>query len=76
MSEILKVDSYNESEDYHFCTDEEGQQRKVDLITSGCLPDNIDKKSLIGREVEVEYTHCYLEMAEQVSIKPLEQESE
>lgn len=65
----LKVLSYNANERYHECQDiGQDKLRRIDLITSGCLPVNIDPESLVGKYIQTSYEHPYLEMAEGVVV--------
>ena len=66
MSEILKVKSFFEAGNYHDCIDEKGKRRRVDLMVSGCL--EIGPKEIVGRSIKVGWTHCYLEIAEDIEI--------
>ena len=68
MSETLNVDSYDETLDFFRCTDESGKKRRLDLITSGCLPEGTKPEDIVGKKVTVGWTHPFLEMAEEVEI--------
>jgi len=69
MNEIISVKNYLPyPHDYFMCFGEDGVARRIDLITSGCLPEGIDPESLVGKRVSLEYTHPYIEMAEGVVI--------
>lgn len=59
--------------DFHMCADENGLVRRIDLVTSGCLPEGVAGDALVGKKVSVEYTHPFIEMAENVAIVETEE---
>lgn len=69
MSETVTVKNYLPyPQNYFMCFGEDGVARRIDLLTSGCLPENIEPEELVGKQVSFEYTHPYIEMAEGVEI--------
>lgn len=66
--EILEVKRHVASEDYFVCLDKQGKSRRVDLLSSGCFPEETTAADLIGKVVRVEYTHPYIELAEGVEL--------
>ena len=68
--ETVKVISYvPPPNDFHMCEDEAGNIRRIDVVTSGCLADELYGDALVGKLIEFDYTHPFIEMAEQVRLK-------
>ncbi len=71
---ILKLKSYNDftkvgMPDTYICIDEEGYEHKVDIHVDGGLGKaGEDRKSLVGRKIQVEYLTPYLEIANNVKL--------
>ena len=66
---ILKVKSYSGHPSYHHvCLDEDGDEHRIDLLITGCLPVGISPKSLIGKEVKINKLIPYIEIAFGVEI--------
>lgn len=66
----LFVNSWNQEQDFHECFVDGNKNNKIriDLFVSGCLPSDVSPDSLVGKWVEVEYTHPYISIAHGVSI--------
>ena len=66
---ILKIISYNKDQDYHVCKDEEGKHHKIDIFVDGGLGDLANSpKDLIGKTVQCDYLHPYIEIANNVKL--------
>ncbi len=50
------------------CETDCGKTVRIDLFVSGTLPENTDPASIVGKTVEVDYSHGYLFIAEGVRI--------
>ena len=61
----LKVLSYCETEDYHYCEDEDGRRHRVDIMVDGKLKGSA--KDQIGTTVECETLNTYVEIANGVT---------
>jgi hypothetical protein len=64
----LHVISYNADHDYHVCKNDDGHRVNVDLLVDGSLPEGTAPLDLIGKTVEVEYTHAYVSIANGVRL--------
>lgn len=53
----------------HECIDQDGRRRLLDLIVSGCLSENIDPVSIIGKTVDYDYDHPWISLAEGVRVR-------
>lgn len=67
--EIFKVTGVYFDGHANECIDEKGQTRRVDFFVSGCLPENMEPKDLIGKTVKCGWTHPFIELAEEVEIQ-------
>lgn len=67
---IVNVISYNEPLGLHTCLNEDNQKIRIDLMTSGCLPETTNPEDLIGKTVAYEWDHVYAVFAERVEILP------
>lgn len=65
----LTIDSYHENGDYHGCRTKSNKVFYIDLMTDGSIKipkgENYTEfcKSLVGRRVSIDYSHCFLHMA-------------
>lgn len=65
----LHVVRYDQVVNAHVCTVEDDPRHiRVDLFIDGDFNDDISPESLIGKTVEVEYTHGYLFLAHNVRL--------
>lgn len=61
----LHVIGWNEGFRAHECHVEGTKTRAfVDFFVCGAMPENEDEQSIIGKTIEVEYTHGFLWLAE------------
>jgi hypothetical protein len=64
----LKVISYDEEGNYHWCRDKRGEELRVDLMACGTLPEDTTPQSLVGKIVTCKYVYPFLVIAEGVSL--------
>lgn len=62
----VKVIRYLPEFGCHECIDQDGKKRMIDLIVSGCLNENIEPESMVGKSFEYEYDHPFISLAEGV----------
>ena len=67
----IKITEWNELENAFYC-DYEGETRKmIDLFVDGTLDKRYkNPESLVGREVEVEWLHPFIQIAHNVNLLP------
>ncbi len=67
---LLKVIRYEGPPlDYHVCVDEFGTERRIDLfVYGGFHGQDIKPEDLVGKTVNVERLHAYVEIAINVTI--------
>ena len=66
---LFKVKKYRSHPyDYHVCEDENGRERRIDLLVNGDLPKDTTPESLVGKTVKVHHLHAYVEIAHDVEI--------
>ena len=77
--ELFKVESYNETQDYHLCRDSSGKVHRIDLMVDGGIS-VAHPSELVGKLVSVASLNPYIiSLAVDVSILgpiPVAQESE
>lgn len=59
----LQVIRYCADFDYHLCRDAAGEEHRVDLMVSGCLPAQTTPQDLVGHVVEVDELTPYISIA-------------
>jgi hypothetical protein len=64
----LFVKSFNEGFQAHECRTDDGQTAFVDLFINGDFPRSVTAQDLIGKTVEVDYTHGFLWLASNVRL--------
>ncbi len=65
----LVVKSYSETFGCHECTFDGGLRTVfVDLFVNGDLPENLEPNDLIGKTVQVNYTHGFIWLADGVRV--------
>jgi hypothetical protein len=65
----LKVLSFDERFDAHYCTDENGGRVLVDILVDGSLP-NKDRQYYVGKEIFCQGLTGYLMIAHDVTLTP------
>lgn len=67
----LKIVSYDSINNCHNCIDEQGEERKVDMMVNGNFSNGTDLNSLIGNTYEVGRIFPYAEIAMDVNPEPI-----
>ena len=65
---IVEVKSYNHHWMAHDCRDGNGAIRRIDLLVNGDFEKDMDPEDLVGKRVEINSVHPFIEIAHGVKI--------